>query len=228
MLHCLCRQQVRRLDQLAHTEFGLATLVLMENAGRGAAQLLRQQRPAGRVVVCCGPGNNGGDGLVMARHLDYWGLPVEVHLWGDPSRLPVDAAANLATVVASGIACTVHRLVSESLEWLSGAPHDTWLVDALLGTGTHGAPRGPLASVIAAINTSPARVLAVDLPSGLDCDTGAAADPTVRATLTATFVAHKPGFLGAEARAYTGTIEVVEIGAPRALVERLLAETNDG
>ena len=109
---------------------------------------------------------------------------------------------------------------AEVTRQLAGA---AWVVDALLGTGAQGEPRPPLAAAIDAINASGVPVLAVDLPSGLDCDTGQPAQNTIRAAHTCTFVAQKPGFLAAGAAAFTGPVTVVEIGAPRQLVEAMLA-----
>ena len=102
-----------------------------------------------------------------------------------------------------------------------------WIVDALLGTGSHGDPRPPLDAVIDQLNAHPAMKLAVDLPSGLDCDTGVASRHTVRAQHTCTFVAQKPGFLQPDAGAYTGQVHVLDIGAPRKLVEECLARAQE-
>jgi NAD(P)H-hydrate epimerase len=99
-----------------------------------------------------------------------------------------------------------------------------WLVDALLGTGVTGAPRPPFDSVIEKLNATELPIVAVDVPSGLDCDTGEPATPTVRAAETCTFVAAKVGFSAAKAKPYTGTVHVLDIGAPRSIVERVLRE----
>lgn len=196
-------------------------LLLMENAGRGCVDvLLRVGGPLGLVVVVCGKGNNGGDGLVIARRLDLLGVPVRVVLGAEPAELRGDAAANWAIVERSGldvaiVAAEENGLPARLDRLLAGA---NWIVDALLGTGAVGEPRGVVAAAIAAIHGSPARKLAVDLPSGLDCDTGAAAASTVRADHTCTFVALKPGFLRPEAAEYLGQVHVVDIGCPRKLL----------
>jgi NAD(P)H-hydrate epimerase len=185
----LTRAQVREFDRRASEVYGIPSLVLMENAGRGVADKLRALGARGPIVVCCGKGNNGGDGFVIARHLDGHGLPVRVVLWADPAELTGDAKVNCQAVIKAGIplafgpdAPTPGRL--ETL--LAGAE---WIVDALLGTGFRGELRPPLAAAIAALNAHPAPKLAVDLPSGLDADTGAAAAPTICAQHTCTFVA---------------------------------------
>ena len=214
----ITRQQARQLDRRATDEFGMASVMLMENAGRGAADCLCQLGIDGPVIVCCGAGNNGGDGYVVARHLDLRGYQVRVLLLVDPGNLTGDAALNYRVLDKSGV--PIRRAAPDELgqEWAGGA----WIVDALLGTGARGKPRPPLDRAIDQINAQPAPVLAIDVPSGLDCDTGAAAEHTVRAAHTCTFVASKPGFDAAGAQAYTGQVHVLDIGAPRKLVEDVL------
>jgi NAD(P)H-hydrate epimerase len=136
----------------------------------------------------------------------------------DPARLQGDAALNFQVLSKSGIPInrpTPSELASE----LAGA---AWIVDALLGTGARGEPRPPFDEAIECINLAGPPVLAIDLPSGLDCDTGQAARHTVRASNTCTFVAVKPGFLVPGAERHTGAVHVVDIGAPRKLVEEIL------
>jgi NAD(P)H-hydrate epimerase len=223
----LDRARARQLDRRATEEFGVPGIVLMENAGRGVAEKLCELGIAGAVVICCGPGNNGGDGFVIARHLDLRGIAVHVFAWGwQPSnaggqsrRAGSDAAANLSILEASGIAVHFNADQTELATTLTGA---AWIVDALLGTGSRGEPRPPLDAVIDAINASGAPIMAVDLPSGLDCDTGEAAQHAIRARHTCTFVAIKPGFLSEGAEQFTGNVHVCDIGAPRVLVEEML------
>ncbi len=225
-LRTLTRDRVRELDRRAVKEFGLPGIVLMENAGRGVVDTLCQLGIDGRVAICCGPGNNGGDGFVMARHLDLRGYNVEVFVWGWQEARATrgqgpggDAAVNLAVLQNAKIPLQF-ELAAESLaDRLRGA---AWIVDALLGTGSRGEPRPPLDAVIAAINASGVAVLAVDLPSGLDCDTGAAANPTIRAAHTCTLVAAKPGFYVQGANTYTGDVHVCDIGAPGVLTQEIL------
>ena len=203
----------------------------MENAGRGVADKLCQLGIVGRVVICCGPGNNGGDGFVIARHLDLRGFDVEVFAWGwQKAQIadggyplggpPGDAATNLNVLQAAKFAIEFVPPADGLGERFSGA---SWIIDALLGTGSRGEPRPPLDAVIGAINASGVPTLAVDLPSGLDCDTGQAAQHTIRAAHTCTFVAAKPGFFAPGANNYTGEVHVCDIGAPRTLVEEMLA-----
>jgi NAD(P)H-hydrate epimerase len=216
----LSRDRVRQLDQRAMSEYGLVGLVLMENAGRGVADRICQLDVTGPVVLCCGRGNNGGDGFVIARHLDLRSVTVKVIIWDDPGKMTENAAVNFQVLERSGV--PIVRLVDHTglAEALSGAG---LVVDALLGTGAQGEPRAPLDRVIDTINAAGGQVLAVDLPSGLDCDTGQPARHTIRAAHTCTFVARKPGFLAAGAELYTGQVHVVDIGAPRKLVAEMLA-----
>jgi NAD(P)H-hydrate epimerase len=218
----LNREQSRLVDRLAAEEFGLSGLVLMENAGRGVADVLCGLGIAGPVVICCGKGNNAGDGFVIARHLDLRGHAVRVLLWAEPAELTGDAAVNFQILqkIAVPIEIFGDRRDPERLaELLADA---AWIVDALLGTGARGEPRPPLDAVIDQLNAAAAPKLAVDLPSGLDCDTGLAARHTIRATETCTFVAAKPGFSVPGAEKYVGRLHVLNIGAPRQVLERVL------
>jgi len=219
----LNRRQSQEVDRRAVAEYGMTGLVLMENAGRGVVDVLARLGIHGPVVVCCGGGNNGGDGFVIARHLDLRGYSVRVGLWCDPARLQGDAAANYSILAKTNVPIECFGPEHEAMrlaEFLHGA---AWIVDALLGTGSRGDPRPPLDRVIDQLNEHPAAKLAVDLPSGLDCDSGAASQHTIRAGHTCTFVAPKAGFLTPGSEAYTGQVHVLDIGAPRKLVEDCLA-----
>lgn len=210
----LTREQSRTVDRLAVEQYGMSGLVLMENAGRGCAQLLLKLGVTGRVAICCGRGNNGGDGFVIARHLENAGVEVEVGLFAEESRIEGDAAANLRILRAAGTPLRV--MTGEAAETDAFLQAADWVVDALLGTGVTGPVRDPLAGVIAAINRQGSRVLAIDLPSGLDCDTGESWGACVRATQTATMVSLKPGL--ARAAEFTGEVQVIDIGIPRRLL----------
>jgi len=173
------------------------------------------------VAVVCGKGNNAGDGFVIARHLDLRGIVVRVVLLGAPGELRGDAAANFAILAKCGVPIGDLSAAFEAATFDAQLAGCEWIVDALLGTGTTGAPRPPLDAAIRRMNAAPAKRLAVDLPSGLDCDTGEPSDPTVRADHTCTFVAEKPGFANPAAAECLGRIHVLDIGAPRRLIEEI-------
>jgi NAD(P)H-hydrate epimerase len=222
-MRSLTRAEVREVDRLAIEDYGVPGVVLMENAGAGATRLLESLGIDGPVTIVCGKGNNGGDGFVIARHLDLAGHAVRLLLACQPDEIRGDAAVHLEIVTRSGlpIECFAEGDQAAWEQRLSGA---AWIVDALLGTGASGAPAGAVSTAIVTINTLRARggtrVLAVDLPSGLDCDTGTAAGACVRADVTATFVARKRGFDMAGAEGFTGSVHVIGIGAPRAVLAR--------
>lgn len=222
------REQSRLVDQIAVEEFGFSGLVLMENAGRGAADLLCALGIAGPVVICCGKGNNAGDGFVIARHLYLRGHDVAVALWAKPEELTGDAAANFHILAKTGVPI---ELFSATFDTADSTRLDAlladaaWIVDALLGTGAKGEPRRPFDVVIDRMNAAVAPKLAIDLPSGLDCDTGHPSSHTIRAAETCTFVAAKRGFSSSEAAPYVGRVHVLDIGVPPEVIERVGAGT---
>jgi NAD(P)H-hydrate epimerase len=219
MSRSLTREQAREIDRRAIDECGMSSLQLMENASRGAVDFLERLGIAGPVLICCGPGNNGGDGLAMARHLDLRSHAVRVALWGADAKLSADAAANLRTLRCCDVSIERDPAPDRLAALTRGVD---WIVDALFGTGFHGAMRAPFGEVIEQLNAEQANRLAVDIPSGLDANTGAPAQPTFRADHTVTFVAPKVGFASPAAKAFLGTVHVADIGAPRRLVESIL------
>jgi NAD(P)H-hydrate epimerase len=228
----LSREQVRAVDRAAMEQLHIPGLLLMENAARGTVEIAleaieRMAEGAPQVAVLCGGGNNGGDGYAAARHLHNAGCAVALYAAKAPSALKDDAAVNAEIVQRMGL--PVHPIAdpeavaSRAADW---ADCDL-LLDALLGTGFSGAPREPVARVIAEVERLRERsarpwVGAVDVPSGLDCDTGAAEGGAVRADFTVTFVARKRGFDAAGASAYTGAVRVTDIGAPPELIEQVV------
>ncbi|HEX6960332.1 MAG TPA: NAD(P)H-hydrate epimerase [Lacipirellula sp.] len=216
----LTREQVRRVDAIAVERYGMSGLVLMENAGRGVVDVLLEIDPApGPVAILCGKGNNAGDGFVMARHLQLRGVAAKVVLLFPPAELAGDARVNYEILVRSELPIIdlSASVTADSLHRHAGGA--AWLVDAMLGTGATGEPREPLATAIHWMNGHPGRRLAVDLPSGLDCDTGAAASATICADVTCTFVALKAGYLQPQARPHLGDVHVVSIGVPERVVQ---------
>ena len=223
-MRSLLRAEVRDVDRRAIEDFGLPGIVLMENAGRNAAALLHEMVPGASIAIACGKGNNAGDGFVMARHLENLGHDVRILLAADPADHRGDAATNWRVIERAGI--PFERLVEgTAADWEHAMETAACIVDALLGTGATGAARGAIATAIESIDAvsrrQPVRVFAVDLPSGLACDTGRPAGACVRADVTATFVARKIGFDLPGAAEWTGDVRVLDIGVPRQLLAEM-------
>jgi len=222
MTRFLTRAEARKLDETAMKDYGIAGLVLMENAGAAVAReglSAFRETGAEKVVVICGRGNNGGDGFVAARHLLSSGIPTSVFLLCRKEDLhsPSDALTNLAILermVARGAAPEVVELPTvASLPRLSDElSRRAVVIDSILGTGLTGEVRDPAASAVELVNSSDAFVISVDIPSGLDADEGVPLGEAVRADVTVTFVAEKAGFAKASAREYLGRVVVAEIG----------------
>jgi NAD(P)H-hydrate epimerase len=216
-------EQVRRVDQIAMERFGIAGTVLMENAGRGCVDLLCRLGCRGPVLVLCGAGNNAGDGFVIARHLAVRGIAAACALTADPARLRGDAATNFQILDKLGLPwlraddAALQARLNETLQAAE------WIVDALLGTGAKGAPRPPMARLIELAHRAAGQRFAVDLPSGLDGDTGRAYEPTFRAAHTATFVAAKPGLLLPAAATFVGKLHLLDIGLPANILTAAVA-----
>lgn len=213
MIGALTREQVRALDGRAIAA-GIPGAVLMENAGRGAAELLLSLGIHGRVVICAGGGNNGGDGFVIARHLANRGIDLRVLLVPEPAELTGDAATHFQAMRASAIKEERCPTPEKLTAILAGAE---WAVDALLGTGLTGPVRSPHDGLIDAINRKARRVFAVDIPSGLDADTGRPLGSAICAEHTATFAALKQGFANPEAAGYLGKVHLIDLGIPSAV-----------
>ena len=178
---------------------------LMQRAGLATARLALAIAPhAQRYWIACGPGNNGGDGLEAALHLQQWGKAVHVGWLGDPATAPADARASQARALAAGVRFTE-----------APAQDCDCAIDALLGIGATRAPEGRLAEWIAQLNTLSVPVLAVDLPSGLDADTGTAPGPCVRARHTLSLLTLKPGLYTARGRDQAGQVWLDDLGADR-------------
>jgi len=216
----LTRDEARDVDRQAIEEYGLPGVVLMENAGRRCSELI----DAGPVVICCGRGNNGGDGYVIARHLQNRGFAVEIISTCPLDQLQGDARINADVAAKGALPITIATEPAHWQAYTNRLRAAAWIVDALLGTGFTGTLRQPYLAAIESVNSSlgnGARVLSVDVPSGLDVDTGFPASACIKADVTATFVAMKRGFFEQAARPFLGNVEIVEIGLPRRLLTSL-------
>jgi NAD(P)H-hydrate epimerase len=224
------RARVRDVDRLAVEEFGIPSIVLMENAAIGLCEVALEMLEGlggSAALIACGPGNNGGDGLALARHLHNAGVEVHIVLAADPSRYGGDAAINLRIAQKMDLPLTISAPPDPgvALDRAAAAlPRPAIIVDALLGTGVDRPVTGPLRTLIERLNslrTPQSPVLAADLPSGLDADTGEPLGAAVVADATVTFVGLKPGFLTLAAQPFVGEIHIADIGAPAELVRRL-------
>jgi ADP-dependent NAD(P)H-hydrate dehydratase / NAD(P)H-hydrate epimerase len=222
-------ETMRGTDRWAISERGVPGLELMENAGAAVTRAAERMAPDGPVTVLCGKGNNGGDGLVVARMLRESGREVNVICVAAPEELTGDARANLeclpgpAPLDLDGVpwperderprASAAGAQEPLPPQELLGA--QVLVVDALLGTGFQGEPRGEVARAIAALTAAGPAVLSVDVPSGVDASTGEVATAAVHATVTVTFHAAKPGLWINPGKAHAGQVEVADIGIPR-------------
>ena len=214
------RAGLREIDRRCVEQFHLPILVLMENAGRAVAEAAHKMLRKGGILVLAGPGNNGGDGLVAARHLHNWGHHVTVVLLAGRDHYKDAAATQLAIVDAMGIAVEVLSAGhAEFRDWHVEAGPEDIVIDAIFGTGLTRQVEGLAAELIAAVNASGRKVVAVDTPSGLDVDTGVPQGSAIRAAETVSFCGTKKGF--AAAKAFTGRVVAAEIGAPQKLLEEL-------
>jgi len=208
--------QMREVDRLAEADYGLGTMMLMEVAGLCAARVARDllATPLGgrAVSILAGPGNNGGDGLVAARRLAGWGAEVSVITSYDLDQVRGASDAQLEATTAAGVPASA---------WSGELTPADLYIDALLGYGASGAPRGAIAEIIAALNRAGQPVLALDVPSGLDAATGWAEGEAVVATATITLGLAKSGLLMEQARSLVGVLYLGDIGIPRPLLASL-------
>ena len=216
-------QQCRQFDRIAIEEYGIPGIVLMENAGVGCVRKiaeLSQDRPA---LILCGGGNNGGDGFVIARHLMNRSQNVLVLLLVDPAKINGDAKANfgiLAKMDTSIVQAEPGWSVGEFRSEIEAFCDDPVIIDAMLGTGATGSLRKPFANAVEAANQCSGSKVAIDIPTGLNGDTGES-ELAFEADLTCTFIARKTGFENPAADRWIGEMKVIDIGAPREIYQRL-------
>jgi len=213
------------IDRLAVEEFGIEIGQMMEQAGSHLAELVRCELGGDlrgkRLIVLVGPGNNGGGGLAAARHLANRGASVRVVLARPVNRLSAPARHQLATLLAMAVECCVavydvsHTELEAELDGAAAA------VDALLGYRGTGEPRGEVAELIGQLAASPAPAISLDLPTGIDPDSGEAAGVAICAAATLTLALPKTGLLTASGRVHAGRIYLADLGLPAALYRRL-------
>ncbi len=219
-------EQIRELDRRAIEEYGIPRAVLMENAGRCVADEVLDMLADpldSSVIILCGKGNNGGDGFVVARHLDNAGVAVEIVTAAPLEALDCEgeAAANFRVVRKIGIEMRQVLTEEEAKAESSRLKSTELIVDALLGTGLQGEVREPARSLILTANESGTPIVAVDTPSGLCCDTGKVLGVAIRASLTVTLAAPKKGFTIGEGPDHTGELVLADIGIPRGLLAEM-------
>ncbi len=216
----LTAQQMRELDRLTIEEYGIPGIVLMENAGIAsfeAAMEMLEDIDDPIILVLCGPGNNGGDGYVVARHLYNSGASVHIAHIGDLDSVKGDARTNM--LIASKMGIAIHEKPSEEHLWTMINDSDL-VVDALLGTGTSGPARSEISDVISMVNSSCIPVLALDIPSGIDVDRGQLPGESILADVTITFGLPKVGMVTYPAAHRVGKLIVAEISIPSSAVDK--------
>ena len=221
-MYLVTASEMRKMDHLTIESFGIPGIVLMENAGRGATQILFDKfhdLTQKKVAVVAGRGNNGGDGFVIARYLAQKGIDVTVYLLAQSENIKGDAAANLKLLAP--LAIPVIEIPNQNVFSANKAAlvHQNVWVDAILGTGLKSEVKDYFRSVIDFMNQSGKPIFAVDIPSGLDSDTGQPCGTCICAQATATFAFAKTGHMLFPGAKFTGTLEIVDIGIPPHIVE---------
>ncbi|MBI4778654.1 NAD(P)H-hydrate dehydratase [Candidatus Desantisbacteria bacterium] len=225
------REQMQEIDRITAVEYGISGAVLMENAGIQAflaikeyfcLQQVEEVAPlaGARIAVLCGSGNNGGDGFVVARHLFNHGARVKIYLLVPEEKVKGDARINLEAARGFGVPIQIITSCNELNALTLELKHARLIVDALLGTGASGDVKGLFAEIIDIVNTLDIPVIAIDIPSGLDANTGMSLGHTVRATMTVTFGLPKLGLVMSPGIEYTGKLLVANISFPQSLLEQ--------
>lgn len=211
-MRLITREQAREFDRRAIEDLRVPSVCLMENAGRQVADAACGMISEGdRVLILCGTGNNGGDGLVAARHLLLRGVDVEVILLGTKEKLTPDSGTNYTAAVNCSVPVHVEKSLLEA--GIDPARYGL-IIDALLGTGISGEVREPFVYAIDLVNKLEIPVLAADIPSGLDCNTGRVLGTCVKADRTVTFILKKVGFETGSGPEMCGEVTVADIGVP--------------
>lgn len=221
-VHAISAAQMQRIDRLTVSRYGIPILLLMENAGRAVAEAARealQLKQFRKVIILCGSGHNGGDGVVAARYLHEVGYRVQVLWIKNPNQWEGDVASHYRIAKRMGVPFQSFEKIPAS-QRISRLRKSDLLIDALLGTGTTGEIRGLYREAIECINQSRRPVIAVDIPSGLDSDRGTPLGIAIKAKVTITMAIAKKGLLKPPAKPYVGRLVVADIGIPHVLFPR--------
>jgi NAD(P)H-hydrate epimerase len=209
------------IDKISQERFGIPSITLMENAGQAAAScamdMLKDTKTGKRIAVFCGKGNNGGDGFVISRKLIENSLEVTTYILYDRDELKSDPAANFGLLEELG-ADIVALKDKDRHGYKDTLANRSLIIDAIFGTGFKGAPNDSVSEIITAINRSGAKILSIDVPSGLDATSGRCKGECVKATRTITFGLPKSGFYKEDGPGHTGKIVVKNIGFPETLL----------
>ncbi|MFQ5901358.1 MAG: NAD(P)H-hydrate dehydratase [Thermodesulfobacteriota bacterium] len=219
-------ETMQRIDAMAIKEYGLPRIALMENAGKGVAEIILRNftdLKGKKVSIFCGKGNNGGDGMVVARHLTNSGTRVSVYLLANEDNITGDAKANLDVWKKMGGDIDTILSVSDIKRYESSIRHSMVLVDAIFGTGLSSEVEGIHSETIDFINRLDIPIVSVDTPSGLDCNTGRILGRCIVANITVTLGSPKVGLLLHEGIDHTGVLEMVDIGIPSDITEEIFS-----
>lgn len=216
------REEMQRLDRMTIENYAVPGILLMENAGAAVCEILCREFLQGNVAVFAGKGNNGGDGFVVARHLGNRGYNVRVILLEDPLNLKSDPRINYALIEKMKVPVFFESERTRAEEFGEHCQRADVIVDALFGIGIHSPVRGRFEKAIRAINQSGKPVVSIDIPSGLDTDTGHVHGVAVKAAVTVALALPKQGFFRAEGPRHSGKVETVDIGIPHELMAPFL------
>lgn len=223
-MNSVTAQKMKEIDRRAVCEYGIPAIVLMENAGRGVSEIaIKMLEDIGhaRVSIFCGKGNNGGDGFTTTRHLMNKEIEVATFLIGREEELSAAARTNYR--ILTEMNAQVEKIQTDD-DWKQikeKAVDADLTIDALLGIGLSGEVKGLYKSIIESLNRAPSPILSVDIPSGLNADSGKPCGVAIKAKKTVTLGLVKTGLITDEGMNYAGEVVVIDIGIPRKLLKEL-------
>ncbi len=215
-------EQMKQIDKRAQEEFGMPSVILMENAGRGASRVALDMLPKekkAKAVCVCGKGNNGGDGFVCTRHLINNSIDVDIFLLGNPNGLKGDAKINYRILRKMGKTVKILKNKKTLDLFKRSLKKARLLIDAIFGIGLSGEVKQPYKNIIDLMNQCEKPILALDVPSGLDATEGKVLGSCIKAAKTITFALPKTGFIKNDGPYYAGEIIVADISIPKILLK---------